>query len=145
MKKAWYQALDDPGYQQMKYLKRLMLAMPYFERRPDQSVILDNGEKYERLIATRGKDYLMVYNYTGREMHIRLDIIDGKRKSVWWMDAATGTIKHIGTYNSKTLTYKPASDQGSANDGVLIAMDEKCNYLDALVPEKRESDIDREE
>ena len=145
MKKAWYQALDDPGYQQMKYLKRLMLAMPYFERRPDQSIILDKGEKYERLIATRGKDYLMVYNHTGREMHIRLDAIDGKRKSVWWMDAATGTIKHIGTYNSKTLTYNPASAQGSANDGVLIAMDEKCNYLDALVPEKRESDIDREE
>ena len=54
MKKAWYQALDDPGYQQMKYLERLMLAMPYFERVPDQSIILDNGEKYERLIATRG-------------------------------------------------------------------------------------------
>ena len=145
MKKAWYQALDDPGYQQMKYLKRLMLAMPYFERRPDQSIIMDNGEKYERLIATKGNDYLMVYNHTGREMRIRLDAISGKRKSVWWMDAATGTIRQIGTYNSKTLTYNPASDQGSKNDGVLIAMDEKCNYLDALAPEKRESDVDREE
>lgn len=145
MKKAWYQALDDPGYQQMKYLKRLMLAMPYFERVPDQSIILDNGEKYERLIATRGKDYLMVYNHTGREMRIRLDAITGKRKSVWWMDAATGTIKHIGTYNSKTLTYNPASAEGSQRDGVLIAMDEKCQYLNALVPETLQPDVDREE
>ena len=145
MKKAWYQALDDPGYQQMKHLKRLMLAMPYFERVPDQSIILDNGEKYERLIATKGKDYLMVYNHTGREMRIRIDGITGKRKSVWWMDAATGTIKHIGTYNSKTLTYNPASAEGSQRDGVLIAMDEKCQYLNALVPETLQPDVDREE
>lgn len=122
-----------------------MLAMPYFERVPDQSIILDNGEKYERLIATRGKDYLMVYNHTGREMRIRIDAITGKRKSVWWMDAATGTIKHIGTYNSKTLTYNPASAEGSQRDGVLIAMDEKCQYLNALVPETLQPDVDREE
>ena len=61
-KKPWYDALNDPGYNQMKYLKNLMLTFPFFERVPDQSVIAgQNGERYDRAIATRGNDYLMVY------------------------------------------------------------------------------------
>ena len=68
-KKPWYDALNDPGYNQMKYLKNLMLTFPFFERVPDQSVIAgQNGERYDRAIATRGNDYLMVYNYTGRPL-----------------------------------------------------------------------------
>ena len=29
MKKAWWDALEDPGFHQMKYLKYLMLAFPF--------------------------------------------------------------------------------------------------------------------
>lgn len=57
--KNWWEAQQDSGYTSMKYLKALMLALPYFERVPDQSIIYkDNGTKYDRLIATRGKDYI---------------------------------------------------------------------------------------
>lgn len=55
-----------------------MLAFPYFDRVGDQSVVLDNGEKYDRIIATRGKDYLFAYNYTGRPMRVDLGKISGK-------------------------------------------------------------------
>ena len=49
LKKPWYDALNDPGYNQMKYLKNLMLTFPFFERVPDQSVITgQNGERYDR-------------------------------------------------------------------------------------------------
>ena len=45
-----------------------------FERVPDQSVIAGtNGERYDRAISTRGNDYLLVYNYSGRPMQIDLD------------------------------------------------------------------------
>ena len=70
-KKAWWDALEDPGFNQMKYLKNLMLTFPFFERVPDQSVIAGtNGERYDRAIATRGNDYLLVYNYSGRPMQM---------------------------------------------------------------------------
>lgn len=76
--KTWYQALDDPGFNQMKHLKNLMLTMPYFERVPDQSIIVGrNGERYNRLLATRGKDYLMVYNYNCVPMKIDLGKVSG--------------------------------------------------------------------
>lgn len=142
-KKAWYQALDDPGFNQMKHLKQLMLALPYFERVPDQSLIEENGVRYERLIATRGSDYLLVYNHTGRTMRVRLDKISGKKKNVWWMDAATGALKYIGSFESKTLTFAPVAFPGT--DGVLIAIDAKCHYLDHLSPVVITHDVDRNE
>jgi hypothetical protein len=90
----WWDALDFPGFNQMQHVKNLMMAFPYIERIPDQTIIVDNGivgdlinphgtgtlstlqyanfsvEKYNRLVATRGEDYLLVYNYTGRPMQI---------------------------------------------------------------------------
>ncbi|MDE5840253.1 MAG: DUF4038 domain-containing protein, partial [Muribaculaceae bacterium] len=39
--KPWYAALDDPGRKQMKHLKNLMLAFPYFDRVADPSVVID--------------------------------------------------------------------------------------------------------
>lgn len=129
-KKPWYKALDDPGFNQMKYLKHLMLAMPYFTRIPDQTVVLDNGEKYGRLAATRGEDYLMIYNYTGRDMRIDLTKISGNRKNVWWMNASDGTLKYVGEFASKVLTFRNKSRVGVDADGVLIAVDASKKYLD---------------
>lgn len=113
----------------MKHLKRLMLAFPYFERVPDQSVILDNDTQYDRLIATRGNDYLLVYNYTSREMKIDLRKISGDQKKVWWMDARTGQLTYLGQYDNKILKYRPQKTGDGIEDGVLIAIDASKNYL----------------
>lgn len=34
---SWWDALKNPGFNQMKYLKELILKFPFFERIPDQS------------------------------------------------------------------------------------------------------------
>ena len=122
--KAWYDALNDPGFNQMKHLKWLMLSLPYFERVPDQSIIADTGQlRYDRLIATRGNDYLLVYNYTSRDMKLDLRKISGKRKCVWWMDAATGRMTYLGEFDSRVLTFRPRKTGTGIEDGVLIAID----------------------
>lgn len=126
-KKPWYKAIHDPGRNQMKYLKRLMLAFPYADRIPDQSVIIENGTRYDRLIATRGNDYLLVYNHTGRPMRLDLSRISGKEKDVWVMNASDGTLRHIGRYTGKEFGFKPDTD----DDIVLIAIDSRKNYLQA--------------
>jgi hypothetical protein len=61
----WDEAIDDPGAGQMIHLKNLILSKPYFERVPDQSLIAENGERYDRLLATRGKDYALIYTWNG--------------------------------------------------------------------------------
>ena len=122
----WWKALDAPGYNQMKYLKRLMLTMPYFDRVADQSILLDNGTRYDRLAATCGKDYLMVYDYNGNPIHVNLAGISGKEKNLWWMDAATGSLKYLGKTADKKYRYTPANPDA---DGVLIAVDALKAYL----------------
>ena len=130
MKKAWWDALEDPGFHQMKYLKYLMLAFPFFERIPDQSIIAGaNGERYDRAIATRGNDYLLVYNYSGRPMQIDLSKISGDKKKVWWMSAATGKLEYLGEFDSKITSFQHDSGYMSGNDQVLIAIDISKEYV----------------
>ncbi len=123
--KPWYKAMDDPGRNQMKYLKCLMLALPYFERVADSTLVVGNGIRYDRIIATRGNDYLLAYNHTGRDMTLDLGKISGKEKNVWVMNPKDGSLRYIGKTSEKTYHYSPTP----AKDMVLIAIDSRRSYL----------------
>ena len=138
--KPWYVAIDDPGRRQMKHLKRLMLAFPYFDRIADQDIILDNGGKYDRIIATRGKDYLFVYNHTGRPMKLDLSRISGREKELWTLDPADGSLTYLGKTKEGILSHTPEPGP----DIVLIAFDASRGYLTPgmkEIPEKRAEEI----
>ncbi|MDE6521803.1 MAG: glycoside hydrolase family 140 protein [Muribaculaceae bacterium] len=123
--KPWYVAIDDPGRKQMKYLKRLMLAFPYFERVADQSIIINNGTRYDRILATRGKDYLLAYNHTGRPMEIDFGKISGKEKNVWTMNPTDGRVTYIGKTDEDHYKLIPTPGK----DLVVIAVDSDKRYL----------------
>jgi hypothetical protein len=118
----WYKSINDPGAQQMVYLKNLMLSRPYFERAPDQSLIAGGqGEKYDRLIATRGKKYAFVYTCNGREMNINASKLDGDKIKASWYNPRNGEITAIGTFaKSKMLKFNPPGEKKNGNDWVLI-------------------------
>jgi hypothetical protein len=96
---------------------------------PDQNVILENGTQYNRLIATRGNDYLLVYNYNGNAMKLDLTKISGAKKNVWWMSADNGKLKYLGEFDSKVLTFRYHPQSTRIEDGVLIAIDSTKDYL----------------
>lgn len=122
----WVEALKNPGFSQMQYLKALMLTFPYFERVPDQSIIAgENGFRHDRLIATRGDDYLLVYNYTGRSMCLDLRKISGERKKAWWLNPANGRLQYIGEFDNAITTF----EENTTQDRVLIAVDASKDYL----------------
>lgn len=128
--KPWWEALEDPGFKQMKLLKNLILTFPFFERVPDQSVIAGaNGERYDRAIATRGSDYLLVYNYSGRPMQIDLGKISGAKKNAWWYAAKDGKLSYIGEFDSAVTTFQHDSGYLSGNDQVLIVTDAAKDYV----------------
>jgi hypothetical protein len=128
--KPWYDAILMPGYGQMHYLKALMTALPYTKGVPDQTVIDgDAGSMHDRLIATRGPDYALVYTYTGKDIRINLDKISGTSKDLWWYDPATGGLRFIGTELSGIRSYQPDGGYRPGNDKVLIAVDADKNYL----------------
>ena len=114
----------------MKYLKMLMLTFPFTERIPDQTIIVgQNGERYDRIIATRGNDYMMIYNYSGRPMQIDLTKISGEKKRVWWFNPSNGTLKYIGEFDNKITDFAYDGAYMNNSDRVLIAIDAKKNYI----------------
>ncbi len=128
--KSWKEGLQDPGFNQMQHLKRLILAFPFFERVGDQSVIAgENGFRYDRAIATRGSDYLLVYTYTNRPMQIDLTKIAGEKKHVWWYSPVDGSLQYAGEYENGIHTFRFDGPEGPANDHVLIAADSGAKYL----------------
>ena len=126
----WFKAIDDPGAGQMQFLKHLMLSRPYFERIPDQSLIADTpGEKYDYVIATRGKSYAFIYTYTGREFDVDMSKISGKKINAWWYDPGTGQSTSAGVFENKNIAhFNPPGEPEAGNDWVLVLDDQSKNY-----------------
>jgi hypothetical protein len=118
---SWEEAIHDPGAGQMIHLKNLILSKPYFERVPDQSLIAENGERYDRLIATRGEDYAFIYTWNGRDMKINMGKVGGTTVNASWYDPRTGETKVLGTIENKGIkTFNPPGEVRNGNDWVLV-------------------------
>jgi hypothetical protein len=111
----WWQAINDPGAGQMKYLKQLMLSRSYFDRVPDQSLIADEGKRYDYILATRGHNYALIYTYTGRTF--RLSPAAKGMKATWY-NPRTGETTSLSLVTS--LTFDPPGEPRPGNDWVLI-------------------------
>jgi len=126
---TWREALDDPGAGQMRHLKALIESRPYFERVYDaEAVASGSGERYDRLIATRGRDYLFVYSYTGRPFSIRPGRITGQAFRAWWLDPRDGKAQPIGIVDRDALRFVPPGEPGPGNDWVLVLDDASAGY-----------------
>jgi hypothetical protein len=121
-KKYWYNALNDEGAREMIYLKKLMLSKSYFDRMPDQSLIVgEQGEKYAYLAATRGNAYAFVYDYTGKPFEVRMGSINGSSVQASWYNPRNGSKKLIGSFANKGFKkFDPPGEQKEGNDWVLI-------------------------
>lgn len=120
-KKPWIEALNDPGAIQIHFIKDIILKFEYFNRIPDQSLVANQGKKYDYLAATRGDNFALIYTYNGREMLINMGKIDGNEVTASWFNPRTGNIKTIGTYNNHgTTQFKPPGTIQDGNDWVLI-------------------------
>ena len=129
--KSWWEAMNDPGYQQMKYLKWLMLAMPFTTGESDQQLIAgSNGERYDRVIAIRGEGYALVYNYSGKPVQIDLTRVGGDKKDVWLMNPADGSLKYLGQYDNTITEFAFDGAYMRGSDRVLVITDSNRHYID---------------
>ncbi len=125
VRETWEEALQAPGAHQVPLIRRLMLSRPYLERVPDQSLIAgSNGERYERVMATRGDSYAFFYTFTGRPFRVRMGKISGSRVVAWWFDPRTGKTIRIGVFSNRgTREFAPPGRPGVGNDWVLVLDD----------------------
>lgn len=117
----WTEAINDPGAQQMKYIKILMLSRPMLERVPDQSMVADQGEKYNYIAATRGKEYAFFYTYTGRNFKVNLGKIEGEKVKASWFNPRDGKTQEAGSFENKGVQeFNAPGEPKDGNDWVLI-------------------------
>ena len=120
-RKYWNEALNDEGARQMVHLKKLLLSKPYFERVPDQSLVANQGDKYRYIVATRGRDYALLYNYTGRKIDVNMGKIRGKKEKASWYNPRDGKTTSIGKFSNKgILQFDPPGEEQDGNDWVLL-------------------------
>lgn len=123
-KQYFHEAMEAVGASQMQHLKNLVLSRPYFDRVNDQSAAMDEGEKYERVLVTKGKDFLMAYAFTGREFKLQMGRISGAKVNAWWFNPRTGEAVKSGTIkNSGSATFNPPGEPANGNDWVLVLDD----------------------
>ena len=116
----WKKSILSPGATQMIFLKNLMLSKSYYDRVPAQELVIDNGEKYDRIAATRGKNYAMFYVYNGVEFKVATDKLKFITKKASWFNPRTGEKQLITEHRNTTVNIYNPPGKGDGNDWVLI-------------------------
>ena len=121
----WYDAMTAEGAWDILHLRRLLLSRPFFDRVPDQEMIVDGtGEGQARVRATRGHAYAFVYLPTGAPVTLRLGRISGEEILTWWFNPRTGEARPAGRYpNRSTRQFEPPGPHGRGLDWVLVLDD----------------------
>ena len=127
---SWVEAIHDPGSAQMLWLKRLMLSRPYFDRVPDQNLVIGpNGTGHDYAIATRGASYALAYIWTGKPIRIRLGIISGAKLRASWYSPRDGSVQIAGEFaNRGERTFTPPAKPQDGNDWVLVLDDSSKKF-----------------
>ncbi len=120
----WDKALEASGANQMRYLRALIESRPMLERVPDQSLIADNGVRYDRVLASRGRSYAFAYTYTGRPFTVKLGKISGRQIRAQWYSPRDGGFTPAGTFpNRGERRFDPPGETAPGNDWVLVLDD----------------------
>lgn len=121
--KPWHQSLDLEVANQVKHLKSLALRKGYFDRIPDQKMIIENQDDDERYIsACRDRNGTFAYFYfpDGKSTQLDLSSLTSIPKVFKWFDPRTG-VEFAATELTwqRKIQVTPPS-QGRGNDWVLI-------------------------
>lgn len=122
--------LDTDGAMQMQHVKHFILSRPVAGRVNDQSLLAgDEGEKYNRILVTRGDGWIAAYDYTGRDFALQLNGALGARPQATWFNPRTGAVSAAGTpAGTGSVTFNPPGDPRPGNDWVLVLDDVARNF-----------------
>jgi hypothetical protein len=120
-KQHWKIGLNAAAAAQMKYLKKLMESYSYFDRVPAQELVVNNGEKYERVVTTKGNSYAMFYVYDGKEFKADTRWLKFVATKAAWFNPRTGAKEKIATFRNKgVVSFDPPGEKQNGNDWILI-------------------------
>jgi Protein of unknown function (DUF4038)/Putative collagen-binding domain of a collagenase len=117
----WQNALVEHGAGQMQYLKKLMQQYHFEKLNPAQELVVDNGEKYDRVAAISGFKVSLFYTYNAKNFKVDVDKIGAIVKATFWFNPKTGNTEKINAQTAKGIqTFNPPGEVANGNDWVLI-------------------------
>ena len=120
-KQSWKEGIQAPGAAQMQILKKLVLSKSYFDRVPAQDAVVNNGERYDYIAATRSAGFAFFYTYTGRNFKVDLMKLKFSPRKAAWFSPSTGERKPFSEYrNTLNKEFDPPGEPANGNDWILI-------------------------
>ena len=118
----WNQGLNAAGASQMQYLKKLIESKKdYVNRQPSQNLVLDQGQRYDYIVASSGGKFALFYTYTGRNFKVKMGTTLGKEVKAYWYNPRNGSTTLIGKFkNTHSKEFNPPATPQAGNDWVLI-------------------------
>ncbi len=123
-RRYWYDVLDLPGAWQMLNVRRLMESRPMLSRIPFQEAVIDPGDEYSYIVATKGDGYVMAYTPLGNDVKLNGDLLKAKSYRVSWFDPRSGKIRNEGSIQKTAVLIFKAPSGGPGFDWVLILDEE---------------------
>jgi len=122
VKEVWKEALHHEGSGHMMHLADLMKSVNFTNGQPKEELLISGQkEKYERIAVFAGEDYILCYDYSGREFSLNLSGYQGKKLYAYWMDPVSGVYSYLQDMtNHDVITVKPVARFTGQNDWVLV-------------------------
>lgn len=125
----WYDDLDLPGAWDMIHVRKLMESRPFTERIPFQEIIRNSYmPETDYIVATRGKNYVMVYIPTGGEALLDLKQCGWLNANTWWYNCQTGESTNAGKIKTDEIKGFIPKTKGRGNDWVLVLDNADINF-----------------
>ncbi|MDE6241024.1 MAG: glycoside hydrolase family 140 protein [Anaeroplasmataceae bacterium] len=125
VREEWKEALHMPGGKQMQHLKNLMLSIDFTKGVACPEMILNPKPFYEYIPVFKSKDFILCYDYLGKEFSLDLKEYKKKKLRGFWINPENGKKNEIGILEGKDiLTIKP-EERKNSNDWILLLVEEK--------------------
>ncbi|MDY3919032.1 MAG: glycoside hydrolase family 140 protein [Candidatus Limivivens sp.] len=116
----WDTALHNIGGMQMKHLKELMESVDYQNGRPAQELITGGqGEKYDRISAFAGEDFVFCYDYNHHPFTVDLRGYEGSFDAYWADPVSGGKSYFAEVKGGEEVTFTPMERLEGHSDWVL--------------------------
>lgn len=100
---GWRDAIKGAGARHMQYIRKLVESRSFFDRIPDQGLIVDEFSNLDHIRGTRGRDYAFIYTPTGIDFEVVMGRISGKKVTASWYDPRTGSYRPAGEFDNKGI------------------------------------------
>lgn len=128
---GWEAALQLPGAQQMKHIKKLFTTIPWQQLQNNQTVILSEnnpGQKFMMAATSVTKDIMLVYTPEGEKIKVDLTCLKPEKLLAYWYNPRSGESKLAGEFTNTEKPELTPWSHGEGSDFILVIVGENTGY-----------------